>query len=434
MEYQKIANLIDDDTPNQPSKFKTRNWVEINDESRGAYNVNSQIKFKTTMLKSSLCDYSDAYILVKGTINVNNTTAQGAAANNTNKKVIFKNCAPFTICISEINNTQIDNAKNIDMVMAMYNLIEYSDNYAKTTGSLWQYCKDIPARNNANDAIIIFSEDNTIDSFKFKAKITGQTGDDGRKDVEIMVPLKYLSNFWTTLEMPLINCEVNLILTWSSNCVIIATNNQNQAAKFEITDTKLYVPVVTLSTQENAQLFQQLKSGFKRVINWNKYLSKSELLAQNPNLNHLVEPSFQGINRFFVLAFENDDDRISDDEYYLPTVEIKDYNIVINGEKFFDQPIKNNKVTCDKIRKIATGYGDDYTTGCLLDYPYFANTYKMIAVVLSKQQALDADLRAIQQINFTANLDRAGNKRLYFILEEAKETILDFSQGTVKVL
>ena len=433
MEYQKIANLIDDNTLNQPSKFRTRSCIEINDESRGAYNVNSQIKFKTIILKFSLCDYSDAYILVKGTISVNYTAAAGAAANNTNKKVIFKNFAPFTNCISEINNTQIDNAKDIDIVMPMYNLIEYSDNYAKTTGSLWQYCKDIPAR-NANNEIIIFAENNTTDSCKFKAKIAGQTGNDGTKDVKIMVPLKYLSNFWRSLEMPLINCVVNLILTWSSNCVLIATAIQNQAATFAITDTKLYVPVVTLSTQENTKFLQQLKSSFKRVINWNKYLSKPELLAQNPNLNHLVEPSFQGVNRRFVLAFENDDDRTSHDEYYLPTVEIKDYNIVINGENFFDQPVKNNKVTYDNIRKIATGQGDDYTTGCLLDYSYFANTYKMIAVDLSKQQALDADPRAIQQINFTANLDRAGNARVYFIIEEAKETILDFSQGTVKVL
>ena len=134
MEHQKIANLIDDNTLNQPSKFRTRNWIEINDESRGLYNVNSQIKFKTTMLKSSLCDYSDAYILVNGTITVNNTADAGAAANNTNKKVIFKNCAPFTNCIRQINNMQIDNAKDIDIVMPMYNLIEYGDNYAKTTG------------------------------------------------------------------------------------------------------------------------------------------------------------------------------------------------------------------------------------------------------------------------------------------------------------
>ena len=123
--------------------------------------------------------------------------------------------------------------------MPMHNLIEYSDNYAKTTGSLWQYCKDIPARNNANNAIIIFSDNNTTDSFKFKAKITGKTGDDGTKDVEIMVPLKYLSNFWRTLEIPLINCEVNLVLTWSSTCVLITTNTPNQNATFAITDTKL---------------------------------------------------------------------------------------------------------------------------------------------------------------------------------------------------
>ena len=142
--------------------------------------------------------------------------------------------------------------------MPIYNLIEYSDNYAKTTGSLWQYCKDIPAR-NANNEIVIFAEDNTTDSFKFKAKITGQTGNGGTKDVEIMVPLKYFSNFRRTLEMPLINCEVNLILKWSSNCVLIATAIQNQAATFEITDTKLYVPVVMLSTQENTKFLQQLK-------------------------------------------------------------------------------------------------------------------------------------------------------------------------------
>ena len=219
-----------------------------------------------------------------------------------------------------------------------------------------------------------------------------------------------------------------------SSCVLIATGIQNQNATFAIADTKLYVPVVTLSTQENTKFLQQLKSGFKRVINWNKYLSKPELLAQNPNLNNLVEPSFQVRNRLFVLAFENDDDRTSNDEYYLPTVEIKGYNIVINGENFFDQPIKNNKITYDNIRKIATGQEDDYTTGCLLHYSYFKDTYKMIAVDLSKQQALDADPRAIQQINFTGNLDRAGNTRVYFIPEEAKETILDFSQGIVKVL
>ena len=146
MEYQKIANLLNDGS-NKPSTFRTRNWVEINDDVRGISFPNKQIRFKTTMLRSSLCDYSDAYILVKGNITVNNTAADGAAANNTNKKVIFENCAPFTNCISKINNTQIDNAEYIDIVMPMYNLIEYSDNYSKTSGSLRQYCKEMPALN-----------------------------------------------------------------------------------------------------------------------------------------------------------------------------------------------------------------------------------------------------------------------------------------------
>ena len=128
MKYQKIANLLDS-ASNKPSKFRTKNWVEINDESRGTYAVNKQIKFKTSMLRSSFCDYSDAYIFVKGNISVNNTAGAGADANNTNTKVTFKNCAPFTDCISKINNTQIDNAKDIDIVMPMYSLIEYSNNY-----------------------------------------------------------------------------------------------------------------------------------------------------------------------------------------------------------------------------------------------------------------------------------------------------------------
>ena len=195
------------------------------------------------MLKSSLCDYIDAYILVKGNISVNNTAAAGATVNNSDIKVIFKNCAPFTNCISEINNTQVENAKDIDIVMPMYNLIKYSDNYAKTTGSLWQYCKDIPARNN-NNQIVNFATNNLTDSFNFKVIFPSQTDDGGIKDVEIMVPLKYLINFWRTSEMPLINCEVNLIVTWSSTCVLVATDVLNQTAAFTRTDTKLYVPVV----------------------------------------------------------------------------------------------------------------------------------------------------------------------------------------------
>ena len=234
--------------------------------------------------------------------------------------------------------------------------------------------------------------------------------------------------------MPLINCEINLILTWSANCAITYTNVPNQGATFAITETKLYVPVVILLTKDNSKLLQHLKSGFKIIINWNKYLTKPELLAQNPKLNHLAEPSLQRVSRLFVLAFENDAQRTSNKRYYLPNVEIKDYNVMIDGKTFFDQPVKNHKITYENIWKIGPGQGDGYATCCLLDYAYFRDNYKMIVIDLSKQQALDPDPRAIQQINFTANIDRANNTIIFFILEETKGTVLCFSQRTVQVL
>ena len=155
-----------------------------------------------------------------------------------------------------------------------------------------------------------------------------------------MVPLKYLSNFWRTFEMPLINCEVELIMDWSANCLIIYTDVNEQVPTFTITGTNLYVPVVTLLTQDNSKLLPQLKNGFKRIISWNKYLAKPELLAHNTNLNSLIEPSFQGVNRLFVLAFEDYAQRTSNKRYYIPNVEIKDYNLMIDGKNLFDQPVK----------------------------------------------------------------------------------------------
>ena len=234
-------------------------------------------------------------------------------------------------------------------------MIEYSDNYSKISGSLWRYYKDDP-----NDTIT------QSESFKSKIKITGKTpAADNSKDVEIILPLKYLNNFWRTLEMPLINCEVNIILTWSKDCVI---TNSTVAEKFTITETKLYVPVVSLSTEDNAKLLQLLKSSFKRTINWNKYESSVRRFAQNRYLNYLINPNFQGVNRLFLLSFENENDRTSHSTYYLPKVEIKDYNVMIDGRNFFDQWIDSLAKTYEHIRKIAMVQGD----------------YKVIAIDLSK--------------------------------------------------
>ena len=225
--------------------------------------------------------------------------------------------------MSEINNTKIDNAKDIDILMPMHNVIEYSDNYSKTSGSLWEYCKDIPAVYN-NNAIVNFNGANSTYSFNFKVKMTGQTGDDGTNSVKMMAPLKHLSNFWINREMTLINYEINVILTCSANCVIVYTNVANQNATFEITDIKIYVPVVTLSTEDNSKLLKQLDFGRKITNTWNKYLSKPELLPRDTNLNHLVELSFNGVNRLFVLAFQNGTHRTSAKGYYLPNIELKD--------------------------------------------------------------------------------------------------------------
>ena len=168
MKYKKIATFLNDES-NKPSKFRTKTWAEINDDIRGEYSPNTQIRFKTAMLRSNLCDYSNAYILAKGNITVKNTAGAAADPNKRNKNVIFKNRAPFTNCLSKMNNTQIDNAQYIDIVMRMYNVIEYSDNCSNTSGSLWQYCKEIPAVNH-NDAIAHFNDANTTDSFNFKTK------------------------------------------------------------------------------------------------------------------------------------------------------------------------------------------------------------------------------------------------------------------------
>ena len=260
--------------------------------------------------------------------------------------------------------------------------------------------------------------------------------------------------------MSLINCEVNLILTWSENVCYLTQNTK--VTTFAIIDTELYVPFITLSTQSNPKLLQKLRFGFIRTANWNKYEPQVSVQASKPYLDFLIEPSFPGGNRLFALSFENKDDRTAQTKYYLATVEMKDYNVIINGKNIFDHPVKNSLRTYDDIRKIEIGAGDDYTTSCLLHYNYINNYYKIIAIDLSKQQGLDclldynyfnnyckiitidlskqqgldADPKAIQQINFTGNLVREGNAnaKMLLIIEKVKENILKLSQETGKIL
>ena len=175
-----------------------------------------------------------------------------------------------------------------------------------------------------------------------------------------MVPLKYVSNFWRTLEMPLFNCEIILQSQWSRKCIIVAGTANNQKPTLQINGTKLYVPVVT---QENINLLKQLESGFKRTINWNKYEGKTTNEAQKIYLDYLIVPIFQRVSRLFVLSFKDASGRESHKQYFPLTVEIKDCIVMINRRNFFDQPIKDDLKTYDSIRKVATGQDDDYTIG-----------------------------------------------------------------------
>ena len=217
------------------------------------------------MLRSDLCDFIDAYIVVKGDI----TLEGDNDANKRNKNLAFKNNAPFINCISKINGIKIDNAEDLDVVMSMYNLLEYSKNYRKTTGSLWNYFKDEPSNP------LSFSSE----SFKYKTNIVGKTpeNNDSLTNAKIVIPLKQSSNFRRSLNISLINCEVEWILTWSKNCNLAGMTTRNvqdgnpaivapSGAKFKITDTKLYVPVVTLS---NENLFCHLKELLGKIIQQN---------------------------------------------------------------------------------------------------------------------------------------------------------------------
>ena len=259
----------------------------------------------------------------------------------------FKNNAPFISCITKINNSLVDNADDLDIVMPMYNLIEYSKNYLKTLGSLWTYYRDEPNSGAVGD--INYSNEDSK-SFDYKTSITSRLVDNNiEKNVEIAVPLKYLNNSCRTLDIPLINCEINLIATWSENYIItskatrdadpdanpaVAAVNNPTNAVFKITDTKLCLPVVILWTEDGSKLLEQLKIGLKKTIIWNKYRPEMSKQTETNNLNYLIDPTFSKVNRLFVLSFENENDRISFSKYYTPKVEIKDFNVLIDGKSF----------------------------------------------------------------------------------------------------
>ena len=261
-----------------------------------------------------------------------------------------------------------------------------------------------------------------------------------KKIVELAIPLKYLGNFWRALNIPLLSCEVSLELKWNKTCVItsqqIGVNLDGgntvapTSATLAINDCKLYIPVVTLSKDDEIKLLTNLKSGFTRGIEWNKYRSQMTIETTNNNLNILIDATFTNVNRLFVLACKNPDDRQSFSQFYLPRVMVKDFYVIIDKSAFFDLPIKTEEEAYEKIINISRN--NEYTTGNLLDYDYFKKYYKLIAIDLSKQQVLQKNEDLIQQINFIGRLTEAAN--VFIVIEKKENTILEFSQNFANVL
>ena len=370
MENQEIINLLDKiDTDSK--HFATKKWYVINDENKTNYGVNKDtgannpdtIKYDTRVLKPNLCDYAEAYILVDGTI-------RGRSDNNT--RLALKNCAPFTKCNLEINDGHIDTAENLDIVMPMCNLIEYSDNYQDSSATLYQYKRDESPEVNAIDDLTV---DNS-NSFKYKVSLLGNpvvADNIAKRSVKVIVPLKYLSNFFRSLEMPLINCKIKLNLTWKKECAL-STDAGN--AVFIINGTKMYVPVVTLSKEDNKDFIEQQNKGLRRCIYWNEYKTKE--INENADVNVFkyinLDPSFQDVNRLFVTAYSRvhgqpnrDDQR----KYYLPRIDLNKYNVIIDGRNLYDNPIESDTEKYRELKKVMIGKGEDYTTGSLLDFDYF---------------------------------------------------------------
>ena len=377
----------------------------------------------TRVLKPNLCDYVEAYILIDGTFR--------AAAANANTRLALKHCAPFTKCNLEINDEHVDTAENLDITMPMYNLIEYSDNYQDSSATLYQYKRDEPPEANAINDLTT----DTLSSFKYKVSLLGNPVLDGnitKRSVKVVVPLKYLSNFFRSLEIPLINCKIKLNLTWKKECVL---SNQAGAAVFIINGTKMYVPVVTLSKEDNKDFIEQQNKGFQRSIYWNEYKTKE--INENADANVFkyinLNPSFQGVNRLFVMAHNRasrQPTRNGQQKYYLPRIDLEKY-VIIDGRNFYDNPVESDIEKYRELKKVMIGKGEDYTAGSMLDFNYFDKHYKLVAVDLSKQKELDADPRAIQQIEFKYML--GTNSTIYWVLEKSKETILEFYKGIVKV-
>ena len=425
MESQKIKNLLDHKEDTYP-KYQTTRWYIINDQNNGQYgegdNNDDTVKIDTEVVKPFLCDYADAYILVTGNITV--------VGGGTDTKVAFKNCHPFVKGKIYLNDIHVDESDHLDLIMNMYNLIEYSDSYEDSTASLHHFKRQEPL---PNKIVLTVAGSTPFTNITLAGVLDGPNPI--WKNAKIIVSLKYISSFFRSLELPLINTKVYTELNYTKTSVI---SDNDGASNFKITKTELHAPVVTLKAEDNNKFHQLLDTDFKRTVYWNEYKSKIETISQVVDDHNykitFLDTKIPVVNRLFVSAFPNAPVKNSHRQYFLPSLNINDYNVFIDGRNFHDQNISNNFKKYKELRKVMTGRGEDYTTGSLLHHDYWKNNHKLICCNLSKQKLLDSNPKANQQIEFVYKLDNGtDDAQVLTVLEKEKETNLEFSKGIVKV-
>ena len=313
--------------------------------------------------------------------------------------------------------------------MPMYNLTSYSKNYQKTSVSLWNYYRDEPSSGTIGNIDYSIRDSK---SFDYKTSLVGKLEGNNAEleNIKAAVPIKYLSKFFRSLQVLLINCEISLNLKWSKNCVltsrlidadpaVVGINNPT-TAEFNITDCKLNVPIVTLPTMYKNILYKKLEKGFTIDVYWDGY--RSQMTNQRAgSTNYLIDPTFGNDSRLFGLAYKNEDGRTNFKDYYMSTRQITDYNVLIDQQPFFELPVRNKKETYEIIVDVCKNL-NDYKIGNLLTYYYFLNHYKLIVINLAKQDiSLDK-----QQINFVGKLDEDAT--VFFIIEETKKNLKIFTK------
>ena len=427
--YNKINNLIGNN--DLFSKYIEKNYVEIFPLNNN-FNSNKPTWFKTSILRNSICDYADSYIIVTANFklisNFNtgnaNEILQGKRLRVRNKNISFKNIAPFLKCIDKINGVEIDNAEDLDIVMNMYNLIEYSNNLTKTYESLFNF-----SREEKNDQAL--SSVNSK-SFKFKTSIYGKSPNDDSinttNEKKIVIPLKHLSRFFRKLNIPLINFEIELILSYEESCALVGVSNNNPlSTDFKIGDAKLYILVLKLNKNAEIKLYELMKNGFEKEIKWYRYECNIIKENNNNNLNVLIDPLVKNVNGLFVLGYsinnDNNDNRYVFNDYYLPKLFSNECNMLVNNSPIYSIPISDKKELYEKI----VNKFDNMSGNCFDEY--FRDNF-----VIHMFDLGDYSKNENIQINFIGKIIGENNGMNMYILEKITTTTFKFNLNSLEIV